>query len=242
MNVFSLIRNRAFARFASASAIALGLAASSAWSAELARDPRPVSGIDRVVLRTVGNLEIRQGAEEALVVEAEPKVIARITTKMSGGTLTIDSSGGGFSTREPVRFVLQVKRLGAIESSASGSIHATALTADRLQLALSGSGEMRIDELTARTLSVEGSGAGTITIGPGHVDRAEIRMSGSGEYAAPELRAIDARVDVDGSAEAVVAVDRSLAASVGGAGRIGYRGNPALTRRVGGAGSIEREE
>src|SRR5512134_146274 len=92
-------------------ALALGLA-SSPSHAESAREPRPVSGIDRVVLRTVGDLEITQGAEEALVVEAEPRVLRRITTEVSGRTLTIDIQGS-VSTRQPIRYLLRLKNASA---------------------------------------------------------------------------------------------------------------------------------
>src|SRR2546425_1408692 len=170
MNSYShCSRMRRLAALALVLALASGLAASPS-RAELARESRSVAGIDRVLLGTVGELEIPQAADEALVVEAEPRVLRQITTAVSQGTLTIDTTGGGFSTREPVRFLLRVKRLAAIASTASGSVHTAALAADHLRLELAGSGDMRVDALTARTLAVEMPGAGSMEIGSGHVD------------------------------------------------------------------------
>src|SRR5215510_6773011 len=102
MKLFSLhCDRRRFLQAALAAAVATGLA-TTANAAELTRETRPVNGIERVVLRSVGELEITQGADEALVVEAEPRLLSRITTTVSQGTLTIDTAGGNFQTQQPL--------------------------------------------------------------------------------------------------------------------------------------------
>jgi hypothetical protein len=212
----------------------------TASAAGLAREQRPVAGVERVALRTVGDLVITQGADEALVVEAEPHLLGRISTRVSGGTLTIETTGPVFNTREPLRYLLRVKRIDAIESSASGTVRSAPLTADHMRLALAGSGELRIEGLDASALTVEAPGSGKVEIGRGSVEQASIRMAGAGEFAAPRLRMREARVDLSGSAAVVVAAEKSLSVTISGSGRVAYRGNPEVTQRIAGAGVVER--
>ena len=232
-------RKQLVARVTVRVALALAVAASPSY-AELAREPRPLGPIDHVALKTVGDLEIAQGTEESLVVEAEPKVLARIRTTVSNGTLTIDTNGS-FSTREPVRYVLKVTRIAAIETSSTGSIHATPLAAEKLRLVVSGSGEMRIDGVNAAALSVDASGAGTIAVASGKVDRATIRLTGAAEYVAPHLQTREASIDADGSAQAIVAVEKSLAVSARGSAQVGYSGSAVVTENLEGVAWLQRK-
>ena len=114
--------NRHAANIALAVAFSLALAASPSY-AELARQDRAVASIDRVVLRAAGELEIMQGSEESLVVETEPRLLPEVDATVDHGTLTIDLKADNIRTREPLRYVLHVKRLEAIEIAGSGKIH-----------------------------------------------------------------------------------------------------------------------
>ena len=234
-------RRRAVARRVVQAIVAVAFIASPTYG-ELLREPRALVGVDRVVLATAGDLEITQGSDESLIVEAEPRVLQRITTRVDGTTLTIDTNGRGFVTREPVRFVLRVKRLEAIESVASGSVHVGTLNTDQMRISLNGATDIRIDALTARTLTVDASGAGSIAIDAGRVEHASLHIKGSVEYAAPRMHAREATIDVDGSADVTTAVDKSLSVTVRGAARVAYSGNPKLVERIEGAGVVEQRD
>ena len=233
-------RSRALATNAIRALLAVVFVASPTQG-ELLREPRPLAGIDSVVLNAIGDLEIVQGATESLVIEAEPRVLRRIATCVDRRTLTIETKGG-FSTRERARFVLHVKTLTAIESGGSGSIHAGTINAERMRVTASGSSDVKIDELTAHMLDVDASGTSTIAIGGGSVDQARLRIAGAAGYTTPRLRVGEADVDAEGSADVVAFIDKSLSVAVGGAARVTYRGNPRLTQQVDGASIVVREQ
>jgi hypothetical protein len=221
--------------------VAAALAIAPASAADVTRESRQVSGFDRVVLRAVGDLSISQGDSESLVVEAEARLLPQIRTEVRDRTLTIDIAGRGFSTREPVRYLLRLRKLSGLEVAGSGNATSAPLAAQRLQLVSSGSGSVRMAAIEADTLSVELTGAGDVAVGGGKVAVQEVRVDGSAQYDARALRARDTRVTVDGSGQAMLAAERTLAATIRGAGSLVYRGDPVVTRTIEGAGSIERD-
>jgi putative autotransporter adhesin-like protein len=220
--------------------LALAIAAVPA-SADVTRESRAVAGIDRVVVRATGDLEVTQGDSEALVVEAEPRLLRQIATDVKNGTLTIDIVGREFRTREPVRFLLRVKKLSGVELAGSGNAKIAPLSAKRFELVLSGSGNVRMAAIDADALAVDLPGSADVAIDKGRVGRQEIRIGGSGQYAAPALVARDVRVEIDGSGDVSVAAERTLDVAIRGSGDVVYRGDPVVTRRIDGAGSVERK-
>jgi hypothetical protein len=212
-----------------------------ASAADMARESRNVSGFDRVVLRAVGELSITQGSDEALVVEAEARLLPQIRTEVRDRTLTIDIVGRQFSTREPLRYELRVRQLAGLELAGSGSVTSAALSTQRLKIVSEGSGSVRLAAVQAEALSVEATGAGEVAVQGGQVARQDVRIDGSARYDARKLQARDARVAIDGAGEAKVAAEKSLDATVRGAGSLVYRGDPVVSGSVEGAGSVERD-
>ena len=52
-------------------------------------ETRPVSGFNKLVLKGVGSVILTQGAQESLVIEADPDIRSRIRSEVRDGTLTI---------------------------------------------------------------------------------------------------------------------------------------------------------
>jgi putative autotransporter adhesin-like protein len=207
---------------------------------ELAQEQRAVSDFDRVVLHGVGELMITQTDQETLRVEAEARLLPKITSEVRSGVLHLGFSAREISTQYPIRFHLTVKRLTALQSEGSANITAGELQATSMRLTLTGSGYTRIDSLTVADLTVKLLGSADFTINDGSASAEEVTIDGSGEFKATKFVAAQARVIINGSGSATLAVDKFLSAIITGSGTIRYSGNPKVERVITGAGRVSQ--
>jgi hypothetical protein len=198
-----------------------------------------VAGIERVVLRAVGDLDVTQGSQESLVIEAEKPLLARISSKMKDGVLTFDIKGGQFSSRHPVRYHLTVKTLKAIDAHGSGDIDVGTLRAPTLDLRLAGSGNATLRALDIKQLTVRIISSADVRL-DGHAVRQTVSIEGAGDYDASRLLCDQADVSISGSGNAVLRVKQRLTARISGSGEIQYHGNPRVESTLTGAGEIVR--
>lgn len=197
---------------------------------------REVSDFQELELDGIGTLMLQQGDVESLTIEAEEKVLNRISTEVRRGQLIIQPDRS-FRTNEPVTYYLTARRLSSIDVSGSARVEGTDFSADTLHLSASGSASIAIGNLTATSLDVEGSGSAGFELG-GTADQQKVALGGSGVYAAGNLVSRVASVATDGAAQATVQVSESLNASAGGASSITYIGNPQVQQQTTAAGRI----
>jgi hypothetical protein len=211
-----------------------------AFAAPTAIEQRPVHDFDQVVWDATGELLIRQTDREHLSVEAEPAVLSKIVTQVRQRRLWIGFAPGSIETRQPLRFVLEVKSLAALEALGSGDARIGPLSTQRLSLLLGGSNKVHLERLVARALAVRLAGSGEVAIAGGQVDSQRIVLEGSGDYLAARLASRDAEVVIDGSGNARIAASERLVARIAGSGDVHYLGDPQVSSDVSGAGSVTR--
>ncbi len=206
-------------------AIAALLAVSSCavvgGSGTVATETRDVSGFSTIDLATNGDLTVSMGATESLTIEADDNVIPHLTSNVANGTLTLgDSPNTRIQTRNPIRFRVTTK--------------------DVTGLLLSGSGSIAGNGLTLRTLDVAISGSGTVKLA-GTADQQTVALSGSGRYEAAELASQRAKADVSGSGDIVLAVSQELEVNISGSGAVTYTGDPQVRQEISGSGRVVRK-
>lgn len=219
-------------------ALALAPCAAPAGAAE---EVRSVTGFDSVLLEVAGELQISQGPQESLAVEAEPAVLRMIVTEVRDRRLRIGLRPGRVETREPIRFRLGVRQLRAFESRTAAAVTTGPLRTRSLALGLGGGGSIHVDRLQAQELEVSLTGAGEVAIGGGSLQAQRIEIRGIGRYEAPALDCERSRVAIDGNGQAHLAAARSLDVRIGGVGQVRYRGDPAVTRSIAGIGTVEKD-
>jgi len=69
----------------------------------------------------------------------------------------------------------------------------------------------------------------------------DVRLAGAGHVNAAELKADDVKFRIEGVGTGVVHAGKTLDATIKGAGKIRYRGNPQVTQQIEGLGSVDRE-
>lgn len=186
-----------------------GSAASVVGSGRAARESRPVAGFREVVINGSGAAAIRQGDAESLTIEADDNVLPLLTAEVRGEQLWLDAKPGtSIVPRTPIRYTVTVVELRAVEIPGSAAVETLDLrmpavrvalsgsgsvvmrgTAERQDVAISGSGVYDGRSLAGReaTVSVSGSGRAVVNVS----DSLDVSISGSGavDYAGnPQLR------------------------------------------------------
>lgn len=225
-----------FASYFATAVLAWSAGTTDARAETTVRESRPIAGVERVVLRGVGDLIVKQGERESLVIEAEPRILPKLRSRVAGGTLTLDIEGS-VSTRQALRYHLTVRRLSAIRSDGSGDVRLAGLRAEALSLALQGSGSLHAAGLALNEVELTIAGSGDVTLS-GEASAQRIAIEGSGSCDAASLQTRRSSVRIAGSGDASVRARETLEVDISGSGDLTYYGNPRVTRRIEGSGSV----
>jgi hypothetical protein len=205
-----------------------------------------ISGIRRLNFRALGDITIKQSDNEGLDIEAPASIRERIRCEVRGNTLEIryeqdwlDWLNPRFWNIGPIHYTLSVRNLEVVDAAGLGNMVIQRLLTRRLELSHSGTGNVTIHGLEAEELVARQAGLGNIEV-DGQASRQTIDLSGTGSYLAGKLESRTASVRMSGLGSATVQVSEALDGVVSGAGSIEYYGNPRVTQRVSGLGSVRR--
>lgn len=187
----------------------------SGVAATQVRHVGPFRGIE---LSGANNVLVHVGAKQSVVVKGDENLVGRVTTAVRSGTLVVGNTPGSFKTKLPMSVEIGVPKLDAV--------------------ALTGSGNIVVDGVAAKSLEVTLPGSGDVT-GSGTATRLDVTVGGSGVVQLSGLVARDVRAVVSGSGSIFVTATGSLHATVSGSGAILYAGSPqSVTKNVTGSGAI----
>jgi hypothetical protein len=206
---------------------------------DMSIETREVSNFDRVSFSGIGALVIVQGDQESLTIEAPSEIMDRIEIEVSDGTLRIGFESGFLPPipPPPILYGLSVREITGLELSGAGSINASSIDSDHLELVLGGAGAMTIDSLAAERVEVVLSGLGSINL-TGQVKQQEIVLTTAGAYRAGDLESQSATIALKGAGSATVWATNVLNVSISGVGTVSYYGDPSVTQNVTGVGSV----
>ncbi len=205
-------------------------------------EPRDVQDIKRIALSGIGNLIIEPGDQEALIVEADPELLANIITEVRDGTLVLQLKPPDFISwfkrrnLGPINYYLTVKEIDALDVSGAGKIEGSNLITERMKLSVSGAGKIKLG-LQVDHLRTKISGAGKVQLA-GKADDQRLSISGAGKYTAQELSSKECKVSISGAGKAQVNASEKLQVRISGAGKVAYLGAPTLSKSISGAGSV----
>ena len=201
-------------------------------------EDREIEAVTTVVLDTSGDLTIREG-EPSLVIHAPASVLERLTSDVTGDTLTLGATPGspGF-TLSRVSYELTLPSLEGIEINGSGDVESD-VPGDSLGITIDGSGDLDIEDIDASEVTIEISGSGDVDLS-GRTDDFTLSIDGSAEVRADELDAARVSIDLDGSGDIAVAASDTLDVSIAGSGSVVYEGSPEVTQEISGSGEVQR--
>lgn len=205
---------------------------------ETVTETRDLSGFNKISLSINADITYAQDSVYFVEISAQQNVLDVITTKIDGGELKIDSRKW-IRKHNGIKIVIHSPDLREVDLDGSGNFESTGmLTTTGLELEISGSGNIRINGLTAGNLDADISGSGDISISGGAVTNEEAEVSGSGNIEMDNLTANISKAKISGSGSiSVWAVDQ-LNATISGSGDVKYRGNPVVNTSISGSGSV----
>jgi len=183
-------------------------------------EARQVQDFTGIQLMGSGKVVIEQSDKESLSVRTDDNLLEHIVTVVEDGTLKLYTKNYvSLNPTAGVTYTLLVKKLNNIGVSGGAEIEANGIHTDSLIVAVSGAGDIKIS---------------------GETDDVKIAISGAGKLAADGFKSKDAAISISGAGHAVLAVANHLDVEVSGAGDVEYVGNPKVTQKISGAGSVRK--
>ena len=214
-------------------------------SGKVVTETRAVTGFQAVASSLGGKLLLRQGTREGVELSGDDNVLPLIETRVVDHdgvpTLVIGPKRGStFTTRSPMSATVDLITLKAIAMSGGGAVTYDGLKTSSLKLALSGSADVKLRQLSADELAGNVSGSGDLVFG-GKATKLSVSISGSGDVNSRALEADDVSVSVAGSGDASVTARKTLNVSIAGSGSVVYAGDPIVKSSIAGHGSVRKQ-
>jgi hypothetical protein len=220
-------------------------------AAQDASESRDLDAFTGLVLKVPGDVELSQGDEQSVRIEAvSQEMLDKITTVVRNGELVIDGEWesetgimdwlfGGAEMDGTPRFYITMTEVTSLRIDGTGDIEGqTTFTGDALSLRINGTGDMDLD-VDMSEIDTRINGTGDVEI-RGRADSHSVSSSGTGDVEAGDLVTRATTVRVSGVGDCTVNATESLDARTSGVGDIRYFGNPSdLSVQSNGVGSVE---
>ena len=181
-------------------------------------------------------VEITQGKNEEVRLEAEENLMSQITTEVKNGVLHIYTTGN-IMTSKGMKAFITIKELESIEISGGVRVKGNStFKTSTLKLDLSGGSKITL-AMQVKTLRAEMSGAAKAALS-GRADNVELDVAGASRINAEELEAKHVKVEASGAGKVNVFAKETLEIEASGAARIGYKGSPGITSETSAAASV----
>jgi len=188
----------------------------------------------------VFEIDYRQSSVRSITVEIQENLFEHLSFSVTDGLLTVRSETiFTVDWNSTPRLTIYAPTLEqVIFSGASSTGNWDTLIAEDLSLHISGASSATIP-IEANRLSVNISGAGNINL-HGEADIVDFQTSGAADISAGELQTRIANISISGAGNVTIACSEELNATLSGAGSLRYIGDPFVTQRIMGVGSISQ--
>jgi hypothetical protein len=202
---------------------------------------RNVASFDELNLSISGDVYLKQGSTQKVEIEASDKLLEKIDTEVKGSALNIKWNEKNVRHSEKIKIYITMTKVNALRIAGSGDIMADGLiSTDKLELKISGSGDIKLADVKANDISSKISGSADISIkGSSTVNSLIVGISGSGDVNAVDLPVNEVEVAIAGSGDCKVYAKERLKAKVAGSGDVYYKGNAVIDSKVAGSGSVK---
>lgn len=203
-------------------------------------EERPVRNFSGIDLRVNADVNYRQADEYKVEVRAQDEVLRALETSENNGKLVIKyETGEKVWKHDGITVTVSSPELRSLRVSGSGDIRTTGnIQAGDMELDISGSGDITIDQLSAGDIDATVSGSGDIKLLQGSADEESLRISGSGDIDLANVVARKATTRTSGSGSTRVRVSERLDVTISGSGSVYYWGNPVISASISGSGKV----
>lgn len=233
-------------------AASLSIAAAPAFADEAVSENRAIDArVVKIKLDGVINLNIKQGPTASLVVYGEKQQVSKVTTRVHGDTLVIETEDRhrswhfGNGNKGKLRAELVLPKMNEFTSHGVGSTDVSGFSGDQVKLVLDGAGSITV---TSNYKSVDArlGGVGSMKLNTGNSDKVDLNLRGAGSIEingdskmlraslggvgsleAQQLRADTVDLDLTGLGGATVYARNAATLNLTGLGSATVYGKPA---------------
>jgi hypothetical protein len=205
---------------------------------------RKVDPFNEVSLRIGARVLLKQGPKQNLEIVAKASTLEELITEVKDGKLIIRFPNENFfwSSFNPgeIKIYITTPEINGLGVSGSGDIIAEdGINTKTIDMAVSGSGNIKLSELSAERVVSTISGSGNIILsGKTAAQNLIVNISGSGNFKGLEYSADDVTVKVSGSGNVGVGANNNLFIRLAGSGNVTYKGDPSIDQSIAGSGSV----
>ena len=205
---------------------------------------RKVDPFTEISLRIGAKVHLEQGAKQNLEIVAKSSTLDEIVTEVKDGKLIIRFPNKDYfwKTFQPgeITIYITTPEIDGLGISGSGDIIAeNDIKTKILDLGVSGSGNIRLSELSAERVKATISGSGDIVLaGKAAAQDLSVAISGSGNFKGFDYSADDVSVKIAGSGNVDVEANKNLYVRLAGSGNVTYKGNPMIDQSIAGSGKV----
>lgn len=201
-------------------------------------ETRKVSKFNKLMVDVNAEVYLRQGPQEAIIIDSDENIVDNLETFVENKTLTIRILGHDVANRKSLKIYIQVPDLYLIQVQGSAKvISENTFYLNNLDLELNGSGliDMAVDIDNELVNNINGSG---LIYLEGDAYKVRNLISGSGGVQGFKLFATYVDAEIFGSGYCESSVSNRLYAEINGSGKVYFRGNPLVKYDISGSGRI----
>ncbi|HRW62756.1 MAG TPA: head GIN domain-containing protein [Bacteroidales bacterium] len=219
-------------------------AVSMAFGADPKKETRKVGDFNKISLAISANLYLTQGTACEVIIEADEDILNKIETEVENGYLKIEfEKWYNYRGNKDINVYVTIKDVNSLMVTGSGDIiNKTSINAEKLEMVVTGSGSILINDLKVKEIDAMISGSGDIEIaGNQKADELDATITGSGDIESSNIEFSEADLTITGSGSIHAFVSKELEATITGSGKILYKGQPIVDANITGSGKIRKE-
>jgi hypothetical protein len=205
---------------------------------------RKVDDFTEISLRVGAKLFLEQGNKYNLEIVAKSSTLDELITEVKDGKLIIRFPNKNFfwSDFRPgdITIYVTTPEINGLGVSGSGDIIAEDdIRTKAIEMAVSGSGNIKLADLSAERVKTIISGSGDIVVaGKNAAQDLSVNISGSGNFKGMNYSADDVSVKIAGSGNVEIEANKNLYVRLAGSGNVTYKGNPMIDQSIAGSGKV----
>jgi hypothetical protein len=205
---------------------------------QVKKETRTVSDFTSLASHGSMDVQISYGDSKSVVVEADENLLPYIETSVENGKLSIKPKKN-VNLKSSSKMIVHVSmtKINSLQLSGSGNVDGEgAFTNDgKTEIALSGSGNIKLGFESFKDLALSISGSGNIDLKSNKTNNISASISGSGNIDCSSISSSDVSAKISGSGNVKVYANNSIDAKISGSGNVYYKGNASniISKAVG---------
>lgn len=201
----------------------------------------PVSAFSSVGIAIPAIVNIEQGNQHSLKIEASKEVLDEIEVEVKDQKLRLKCKEPGCRIKGEVKVFIVTPELNELSVAGSAEVNSgSSFKAGDLSLKIAGSGKIRFANLSAEAVNAEISGSGDVQLSGSGSSEMSVAIAGSGNVNSEGFKVGEMTAKISGSGDCRVWVEGELDASIAGSGSVLYKGNAQVNTKIAGSGKVNK--